>query len=72
MAVQTMRTGRVLVRLPSSDINLEDSLEIVKNILNRAGHPRCFSGIDINFVNEVEFTVNPETKEVISLTEAAR
>lgn len=72
MAVQTMRTGRVLVRLPSSDINLDQSLEIVKNILNRAGHPMCFSGIDINFVNEVEFAIRPETNEVIGLSEATR
>jgi hypothetical protein len=51
-------SNQISVRLQSRNYTFEQSAEILKDILNKGGHPGCFSGLDINFASEVEFTVN--------------
>lgn len=50
----------VTVRLPNGTFNIDQVQSIVADVLNRVGCGGCFSGRDINFVNEVEFFVTPE------------
>lgn len=49
---------KITVRLPAKEFNFEESAEILRNVLGRGGHPNCFSGLDISFINEVELTVS--------------
>ncbi len=61
----------VTVRLPRGNFNIDQAHSIVADILNRIGCGGCFSGRDINFVNEVEFFVTPEANIAeLSLLEA--
>jgi hypothetical protein len=46
------------VALPAKQLTLEQSQQVLADILNKLGCGRCFSGRDINFINEVEFFVN--------------
>lgn len=56
---------KISVRLPARQFTFEESVEILKGVLSRGGHPGCFSGLDIFFVNEVELIVS-ESGEVAS------
>lgn len=53
---------RVIVSLPGKQqFNFDQSVEILRQVLARAGHPACYSGLDISFITEVsELTVNPD------------
>lgn len=62
---------RIVVRVPSKNMGLDESLLVVKKILGRGGCGTCFSGIDINFINEVELSVHPETGAVTATGEKA-
>lgn len=48
----------VTVALPPGKLTLEQTHAVVGEVLNRLGCGGCFSGRDINFVQEVEFFVN--------------
>jgi hypothetical protein len=45
---------KVVVRLPAREFSFEESVEILRSVLGRAGCPGCYSGVDVSFVNEVE------------------
>ena len=53
---------RITVRLPAKGFTFEESVEVLKNVLGRGGHPNCFSGLDISFINEVELIVSERGK----------
>lgn len=42
----------------------------ITDIVNRYGHPTCCSGIDIHFLNEVDFLVNTQTLKPQAMSEA--
>ena len=44
----------IYVSLPAAGLSLEQSQKVISEIMNAAGHPGCFSGRDLNFVNEIE------------------
>jgi hypothetical protein len=46
---------RVTVRVPTG-MSLEQSQKMLAAVLNRVGHPTCYSGINISF----ETAVDPE------------
>jgi hypothetical protein len=55
----------VTVTLPSDVGNdLKKVLKIQKDLLGRLGHAGCYSGFDILFRQESDFTVNPKTLEL--------
>jgi hypothetical protein len=54
---------KITVRLPAKEFSFEESVEILRSVLDRGGCPRCYSGVDISFINEVELIVN-ESGEV--------
>ena len=54
---------KISVRLPAKEFTFEESVEILKSVLERGGCPRCYSGVDISFINEVELIVS-ESGEV--------
>ena len=41
----------VLVRVPQN-MTLEQAQHTLANVLNKVGHPGCYSGFNISFVNE--------------------
>lgn len=41
----------VLVRVPQN-MNLEQAQRTLASVLNKVGHPTCYSGFNISFVNE--------------------
>jgi hypothetical protein len=49
---------KITVRLPAKEFSFEESVEILRSVLSRGGCPRCYSGVDISFINEVELIVN--------------
>jgi hypothetical protein len=49
---------KITIRLPARDFSFDESVEILRGVLGRGGHEMCFSGLDMNFVNEVELVVN--------------
>ncbi|MGH9077816.1 MAG: hypothetical protein ACRDY0_10265 [Acidimicrobiales bacterium] len=57
-------TRRIKVSLPARAFNLEESLEILRNVLGKAGCGACYSGLEISFVNEVELVVRPSGEVV--------
>jgi hypothetical protein len=54
---------KITVRLPAKEFTFDESVEIMRSVLTRGGCPRCYSGLDISFINEVELIVN-ESGEV--------
>jgi hypothetical protein len=56
-AVQPTRS--IVVRLPPTPLNIDQSIKILQSVLNQVGCPGCYSGWDINFIHEVEIVVNP-------------
>ena len=56
-----MRT--ITVRVPPK-LNLEQAQKVLTNVLGKAGHPNCFSGFDIRFAEEIEYSVNAGNLEV--------
>jgi hypothetical protein len=63
---EAMAQGKlVTVTIPhdvGSDLN--KILKIQKDLLGRLGHPACYSGFDILFRLESEYTVNSKTLEL--------
>jgi len=49
---------KIRVRLPAKEFSFDETVEILKNVLDRGGCPHCYSGLDISFINEVELIVN--------------
>ncbi|MET3964585.1 MULTISPECIES: hypothetical protein [Bradyrhizobium] len=43
---------RITVRV-HEHLNLEQSQKVLASVLGRAGHPTCYSGINISFENAV-------------------
>ena len=43
----------VTVRVPER-LNLEQSQKVLASILNKVGHPACYSGFNISFQNVVD------------------
>jgi hypothetical protein len=52
----------IYVSLPPTQLTLEQSQKVIAEIMRVAGCPGCFSGRDINFVNEVDFFVSEEAR----------
>jgi hypothetical protein len=50
----------VRVALPAQALTLQQSQEVLAQILKELGHGGCFSGRDIDFRHEVEFFVTQE------------
>jgi len=44
------RKTPVIVRVPHN-MTLEQAQHTLVNVLNKVGHPGCYSGFNINFVN---------------------
>jgi hypothetical protein len=55
-AVQPTRS--IVVRLPGSPMNIDQTLKILQTVLTQAGCGGCYSGWDISFIHEVEYFVN--------------
>ena len=53
-----MSSNQINVRLSSGRYSFEETVEILKSVLGRAGCQGCYSGLDINFVHELDFSVN--------------
>jgi hypothetical protein len=54
-----MSTNRfVTVHVPRQAMDLKQVQAVVANLMKQVGHLSCFSGFDINFLQEVEFTAN--------------
>jgi len=49
---------KLVVKLPTSALNIDQTLRVVQSVLSQVGCAGCFSGWDISFVNETEFIVN--------------
>jgi hypothetical protein len=43
----------ITVRL-SENLNLEQSQRVLASVLNKAGHPACYSGFNLSFENAVD------------------
>lgn len=64
-------TGAIRVTLPAEvAFNLDKFTAAVKNLAERIGHPQCLSGMDIRFLLEREFAVNPQTLAVDAVRDA--
>ena len=46
-------TKAVTVHVPNN-LNLEQAQRVLASVLNKAGHPACYSGLNISFVNAVD------------------
>jgi hypothetical protein len=54
-----MSTNRqVVVNIPHGNMDIKHVQVLVANLMKQVGHLGCFSGFDINFRQEVEFTAN--------------
>ncbi|HKE27956.1 MAG TPA: hypothetical protein VKB88_36630 [Bryobacteraceae bacterium] len=42
-----------MVRVPAN-MNLEQAQHVLASVLGKVGHPTCYSGINISFVNAVD------------------
>jgi hypothetical protein len=51
-------TRSIVVRLPPTPLNIDQSMKVLQTVLNQVGCPGCYSGWDINFIHEVEIVVN--------------
>ena len=49
---------QVTVHVPSGAMDIKHVQALVANLMKQVGHQGCFSGYDINFRQEVEFTAN--------------
>jgi hypothetical protein len=56
-AVQPTRT--IVVRLPATSLNIDQSIKVLQSVLAQAGCGGCYSGWDITFTHELEYFVNP-------------
>ena len=55
----------VTVTLPEGVGNdLKKILKIQKDLLGRLGHPNCYSGFDILFRQESDWSVDPKTLDL--------
>ncbi|MGD0786517.1 MAG: hypothetical protein ABR898_00945 [Terracidiphilus sp.] len=45
--------NNITVRIPEN-LNLEQSQRVLASVLNKAGHPTCYSGFNISFENAVD------------------
>ena len=55
----------VTVTLPGNVGNdLKKVLKIQKDLLGRLGHPNCYSGFDILFRQESDWSVDPKTLDL--------
>jgi hypothetical protein len=43
----------VTVHVPAN-LNLEQAQRVLGSVLNKVGHPACYSGFNISFVNAVD------------------
>jgi hypothetical protein len=50
----------IYVSLPAAGLTLQQSQKVIAEIMTAAGHPGCFSGRDLNFVNEIDYFVTAE------------
>ena len=50
----------IYVSLPAAGLSLQQSQKVIAEIMTAAGHPGCFSGRDLNFVNEIDYLVTAE------------
>ncbi len=48
----------IVVRLPPTTLNIDQSFKVLQNVLNLAGCGGCYSGFDITFIHELEYFVN--------------
>lgn len=48
----------IVVKLPPTPFNIDQTFKILQSVLNQAGCGGCYSGWDISFVHETEFIVN--------------
>jgi len=54
-----MSTNRaVTVSIPHQNLDLKHVQALVANLMKQVGHGGCFSGFDINFRHELDFTAN--------------
>jgi hypothetical protein len=51
-------SNQITVRLSSADYSFEETVEILRGVLGRGGCLACYSGRDINFIHELDFSVN--------------
>jgi len=51
-------TRSVVVRLPATPLNIDQSIKVLQTVLGQLGCPGCYSGWDINFIHEVEIVVS--------------
>ncbi len=49
---------QVIVRVPSGTMDIKHVQALIANLMKQVGHQGCFSGFDINFRQELEFTAN--------------
>jgi hypothetical protein len=61
-----MTKGRLVTVTVSHDVgnDLNKIMKIQKDLLGRLGHAGCYSGFDILFQLESDFTVNSKTLEL--------
>jgi len=52
-------TRSLVVRLPPTALNIDQSINVLQSVLKLAGCGGCYSGWDITFTHEVEFFVDP-------------
>lgn len=48
----------VTVNIPHGPMDIKHVQLVVANLMKQVGHLSCFSGFDINFRQEIEFTAN--------------
>jgi hypothetical protein len=48
----------IVVRLPATPLNIDQSIRVLQQVLTAAGHTGCFSGLDLQFTYENEYIVN--------------
>jgi hypothetical protein len=48
--MSTTKNKTITVHAPPN-MTLEQAQKVLANVLNKAGHPGCYSGFNINFVN---------------------
>jgi len=51
-------TRKIVVRLPGSPFNIDQTIRILETVLGQAGCGGCYSGWDISFIHETEFIVD--------------
>ncbi len=56
----------------AGEFNLQGCQEVLASVLRKTGHPNCYSGINISFLNAVDpaetvLTVSPGGREAVEL-----